>query len=822
MIAHTAPGTRSQGWTAATPGPTPLQLWQVPAFFIGLLAFLVVAAVMAVRPARAVRELERDLAHVRQRLAQPHERPENLVDLAESLVDRVAILPARAGEAHFLLGSVYERLAAQGLPDRTKELRANALVHLQQAEKLGVPAADLPRLEYQLGTLLYQGGDLRRAIEYLNRSLPQGGADDPAAGYAMLVTAQLHLQPPDLEGALRANQKQLEVTASEEATAPVRLLRAEILFNKGMRLEAIKVLERIGPAAPPAVRHRARLLQARCCLQEELWAKAVPLWKEVLSNPLATPAQRARTLFVLGRCYRKLDPPDEAGAAVAWQEAAQAGGDEGQAAALSLAELRLAGPDPAAALEAFKRGLEKVTTAANFQNSLIDLPQVRESFEQGCRTFCEARDFERAQQLAELYKKVAPPGRAEECYAEISAAWAKDLQDQALKAGSGGAEALQIQARARSCQAGAAYEQALAGRTPAEQAELLWRSADCFAQGQDAPRALSVLEAFVRLPVPPERLAEGWFALAEAHRTLGHADDARQAYYKSIEFPTSPVASRARYQLALAMLNQKDPGKIDQKEFDQAEAILRQNLRAAGSAPDREAHEKSLYLLGNLLFQRADYLKASVLLKEATRQYPRNADVHLAQAHLGACYRALAQEEGKRLKSPEEFGGAQAYLGRKRQEWLEHAAEVYQQLADQLDATSSKAPEQADIALLREASFAVAECRQELAQFGEALRLNKLLLQRYAHQPESVQAFIKIYQCYFCMVGPDQAAAEKELRAALQTLLDQLPSIPADGLATLQRGGHENWRQWLLSIQAYLDNPERKTPSSVTPDAGAR
>src|SRR5262249_47925454 len=157
--------------------------------------------------------------------------------------------------------------------------------------------------------------------------------------------------------------------------------------------------------------------------------------------------------------------------------------------------------------------------------------------------------------------------------------------------------------------------------------------------------------------------------------------EARQAYHKSIEFPTSPVAARARYQLALA--------EIEQQNFDQAEAILRQNLHAAGPAPDREAHGKSLYLLGNPLYQPADFLKASVILKEATRQYPQNPEARLAQARLGACYRLLADEEARNLQK---YAGAQAHLQLKRREWLGQAVEIYQQLADQLDATSSKGP----------------------------------------------------------------------------------------------------------------------------------
>jgi tetratricopeptide (TPR) repeat protein len=808
MITHTAPGTGLQRRRVGLPDAAPLPLWQVPTFFAGLLAFLAVAAVIAMRPVRAVRDWERDLARVRQEHARPHEPAENIVDLAESLVDRIGIVPEKAGEAHFLLGNVYVRLADQSSADHAVELRAKALAQLQRAESLGVLAGDVPRLQYRLGVLYHQGSNWARAIDYLNRSIAQG-ADDPAAGYAMLVLSYLRLQPPDYDNALTANQKQLEVITSEDATAPARLLRAEILFGKGLRLEAIKVLERIGPTAPPTVRFPARFLQARCCQEEQLWNKAVPLWQEVLTNPLEPAASRARVLFVLGRCYRKLDPPDDAGATATWEQAAQAGGHEAQAASLSLAELRLTGPSPAAALEDFTRALEKVRSPADLRNPLLDINQVRELLERGCRVYCEARDFERAQQLAELYKKLARPGRAQERYAEVTEAWARDLQEQAQKAAAAQTRPLQAQACTRYREAGAAYEQGAAHRPPGEQADLLWRSANCYEYGQEPARALTVLAAFLKLPVSAERQAAGWFAVGEAHRALKHADEARQAYYKSIELPTSPVASRARFQLAVA--------EREQKNFDQAEAILRQILPAT-SAPDRDAHEKALYLLGDLLYQRGEFLKASVILKEATRQYANHPDRMTALAHLAECYRKLAQEANQKLKSPEGYGDATAHLTRARQEWLEQALEIYQKLADQLDNTADKNPAQAEITLLREASFAVAECRYDLGELPEALRLYKLLFQRHARQVESLQACVKIYQCYYAMTGADKTGALAELRAAVQTSLADLPTMPAAAFDAQHSGTREGWLRWLTDVQTYL--AQASAPAVTRPSGG--
>jgi tetratricopeptide (TPR) repeat protein len=785
-----------------------LPLWPVPTFFTGVLAFLAVAAVIALRPGRSVRELEHDLARLRSALEHPGVLVQQHVDLGESVLARIEAEPQKTGEAYFLLGSVYTRLGEQAPGMAGDECRLKALEHLQKAEALGVPAGDLPRLQFRIGTLLFHfGKDYPRTIDYLSRSIAQG-AEDPAAGYDLLTTAELRLQPPDLDAALKANQKELDAISIEDAAAAVRLRRAEILLNKNLRLEAIKVLERIGPTAPPRVRQTARFLQARCCFEEGLWNKAVPLWKEVLANPLPLATNRARLLLVLGESARKLDPPDDALATSSWQEAEKAGGIEGQAASLYLAKLHLA--DPETALADFARALENVGTPGDYDNPLIDLTSVRQLLEEGCRTFREARAYEQAQLLAELYQKLALPGQAQERYAEISEAWAQDLEEQAKKTEPAERARLEAQVRAGFAQAGAAYEKAMSLRPAAEKAELAWRSATCFARAEQPIRALPVLEDLVKMPTKPERQAESWFALGQAHKAVGHTEQARQAFYKSLELPTSPVASRARLELAST--------EIDQKNFDQAEAILQQNLRVTGATPDREAHEKSLYHLGLLLYQRGDYLKASVLLKEAVRQYPKNPDAQAARARLASSYVKLAQEAKQKLQSKESYADVQAHLVRSRREWLEQALEIYQKLAEHLDRSGS-APTATDSVLQTEAFFAAAQCKFDLEEAREAFRLYRLLFERYRHRIPGLQAVVKMYMCYQVLPVAEKLEVLPELRATVNLALEELPTMPAELFEAPQALKRENWRSWLQNVQIYL---ARQAPVATSSDAGER
>src|SRR5262249_8754235 len=160
------------------------------------------------------------------------------------------------------------------------------------------------------------------------------------------------------------------------------------------RGEAIKMLRLIGPAAPRHVRLKARHLQAECCQEEGRWSEAVPLWKELLVEPTAVPGGKAHIHYALGLCLSHVEPPAHAKAAADWQHAAQLGGENGQAAALRLAELSLRGPEPRTALPWFGRALEKVPAARDYQNLLISLDQARELFEMGCRVYRERQDPE--------------------------------------------------------------------------------------------------------------------------------------------------------------------------------------------------------------------------------------------------------------------------------------------------------------------------------------------------------------------------------------------------------------------------------------------
>ncbi len=780
------------------------QLWQAPTFLVGLLVFVAVAVTSPYRAHLREGPFEAQLRGLRQNL---HDGapPADLIAAVDTVLAQAPKYPRRQAEAHFLAGSVYFRLAESS---KNPDCQARSQEHLEKAQALRVSEADEPALLYRLGVLYYRrGNDVPHAIELMSQGVDKG-ADDPHAAYALLVEAYLRLPDPDLDGVLAASQKLLEMAADSEALGQIRYLRSELLARKEQRLDALKELERITGKITKELRIKTRLLQARMCEEEGLWNRAAASWKDLQGDAADIPGGAERIFLAYGHCLASADPPNYEAAASAWQKALESGGAAGQAAGLRLGEVRLFLPPgaPDQALAVWTQALRSVMTASDYKNPYFDITKARDLFERSYRHFFEGRDYARAQETAELYKKLAAAGVAEELWAEAVEAQAKQAQAKTEGGGSENATWLN-KARGQFQLAGEAYEQAARARTELEQVECWWRSAQCFLASNDLPRAAVALERFVTQAKEEPRLAQAWYALAETQFAQGRKDAARQAYYKCIEFPATPYAWRARYQLAVE--------EIAQKNFVHAKEILKQNLTAASPSMDREAHEKSIYKMAGLLLQMKAYDEAVVYLKEAWRQYPKNASALDARDRLAFCYRNLAEQAERKLREldaaklegiPSERKAAldemKSQQQRERRQWLEQALHVYEDLAEEMRRKADRgALTKEEAVVQRKAVFAIGDVLFEMNRFTEALRQYQRLQQDYAKQVEGLFACHRIFKCIGVMVESAEQirqareasmAATKQARSDLGAMDEKSECFRGEGVWT-----KENWQTWL-------------------------
>jgi tetratricopeptide (TPR) repeat protein len=791
----------SSAMTSASPAYTSGQLWQVPLFLVGLAAVL---GVWATRPLwydpETIR-LRHELDQARSLLQEPHVALNGLTVRLSEALSHIDHLPGRAGEAQFLLGSIYLRLAGEVSPESAADLWHEARSHLEQAEQLGVSEADRPSLLYRLGQAWYQtGGNVERVIDYLRKSIDQVD-DDRAAGYAILTQCYLRLPAPNLLAALQANEKQLQLpTAEEKPLVPARLLRGELYMQMQQWDAARKALVRIDPTAPAAILARARFLRAQSCQEEQAWAEAAKLWEEVLADQRQPPADPVRIWYLLGLCYENLHRL--ADAARCWEQIQEQEREEGQAARLRLAHVRIETGNIPAGLELYDRALGSVHKPADYPNKLVSLVQAGEIVASDCRACNQGGNFEAAEKLARLHARLAPPGPAQVLVGQVAESWAGALHArvQQLK-DPASARRQEEAAQGHFRDASAVYEAAAAATAgQPEQVEWLWHAGTCSLQGQDFRHAIDVYQRLTQLHPSAARLSEAWYRLGEAYQALHEDQSAERAYEICIQ-TGAPFNNRALYQRALVEARRENAAGAEEML-----AQLLQLLEAAGVELDRETHEKTLYALADLAFLRRDFTSAAQRWEQALKLYPADPAAWTARYRLGQAYRSLADRQAQNPGMIGSPGPRPRYRG-----WpglsLEQAAAHFQKLVDDLQARQAAAPlQETDAKLLRQARFALGDCRFDLGLYTEAIPVYISLDNQCQHQVEGLLAQKQLYLCYLASMSPDKpqeslGLASKTLER-MRTLLDQLDHAAFQGRP--EEESQQVLERWLKSEEQRL------------------
>lgn len=713
----TMPATGNAGSSEAVheKNSPPRQLWQALVFVVGVVTL--VAAVASRLPGRfsPSRQFEGNLTTVRAALEQPGS------DLQAALVAAQRALEAakddQLGECNFLLGSVHLFLAGTSKGETAANHYATARKHLEEAERLGVAEGDINKLVYRLGQVgHFTDDDPHRVAHRLQSAIE--AADSKAEGYSLLCQAYLKQPKPDLAAALKANEQLRQLPmVDEDVLAGARLQAGELLLKLGKPEEARKVLEKVGPRSPAAVLSRARRLRARSFEDETRWNDAAGLWQAALQDSHESPAEQAILRYHLGLCLSKTDQVPEA--IRAWSDCQRdSKGDEGQAAALALAEIYLGDGSAAKALEPLGVAVRGINTPDGWKNSLADLARARQVFEKVIQTYRQARQVTWAIQAAENYERIALPGRAQVLRGEAAAEGARDLQEQAKQAAAGDKSKLEASARELYRQSAEAYTKAAAAQPrPGESAHFLWLAAARALDGQDHAQVAVLLERFLPINKKPERMGEGWYLLAETRARLKKEPAALDAYRECIKHPT-PFAYRARYQLALIA--------VKNGELDEAEAALELNLKLLRFDPDSEAQEKSLFALGGLLYQRKNYSAVVRKLEEALGRFPANAEATRAHYQLAESYYILANQENQRILLGEYKNDEAKDHGRRQcRRLFQRAAEEYLELNRFLETPEAAGHLSADEAA--QVPFLAAECKFNLGQYEDALTIYEKL-----------------------------------------------------------------------------------------------
>ena len=781
------------------------QLWQVPVFFVGIVAVVTAFVIRPYIGPDPVRGLHEDLAEARRLLHRRDGDPAAALQHAQSAVDNLMHDPSRGAEAFFLLGSAHVRVAeAAGETGATEHWR-EARKCFDEAQRRGLSGEDAGHMHYRLAKIgFYTSDDPQHVIALLKANKDQ--ADDLAEAYTLLSQAYLRLNPPNLKEALKANQelRQRVPQIGEDVLGPAKLAGAKLLLRLGQNDEARKTLEKINDQSPPAVLVERHMLLAGLYQEDHKWAEAAELWRAVLDEKRVPLTEPGGVLYNLGVCCRHLDQLDKA--AEAWTDCLQRSqGGEAQAAALALAELRLRDANSEKAVEMLARAVAKVRKADDWKNTLMELPRVQDLFERAIEAYRQANRHELAVQAAELYERVATPPRAQILRAECSTEWAKARQEQAKKAADAEARKKE-ESTAHELFRQAAEAHAEAAKYAAKAADKdnhLWLSAVGSFDGHDYKHAAEKLTHILEdnKLEDADRQSEGWFLLGETCRSLNDIEAARKAYMKCVEFPAR-FTYRARYQLAML--------DIEAGEIDNATRQLEQNLQLDYGDPDREAQEKSKLALCSLLYQSAanaklpqNYRRVVVLLEGAIDHFAPSPEAVRARYQLADSYRQLAAQRfvnqfiSEKL-SPE----AQNHYVQENRNALTRAAEEFGKLEDML-----KNAEMGSLLSLKqrdEVPFIVAQCRLNLGEYDKALQKYEELAKKWGNTPQGLWALGGTVQCFGHMSDYDQLRKRAdEIRALL---------AETEGMSEADR---QQWLDWLNQVSKIPPPADRDQPRII-------
>ncbi len=796
------------------------QLWQVPTFLLGLLAFIGVAASAPWRQNPHALAFEEQLKVLRVGLEQDTD-VDKLVTYAEAALLKLPTFRWRVAEVHFLAGSAYYRQAREKPPPLAKTIWPRAIEFLDKALAHNPPEPDRPMLQYRLGYSLYQmNKDLPRAVDLMTQTVERG-ADDQLEGYRALADANLRLVKPNLEGALFASRRVIDLTPenSSEGLAEARVKYAELLIRAEQRTEAIKMLELISMRTPRPLRIKARLLQAEACKKEELWMSAASIWQELVADANHIKGDRAYINYELGWCFHQMKPHNYDASISHWSDALRAGGPAGQAAGLRLGELKLT-MDPKraeSAIDDWKKALDQINRPEDFRNPYIEVAQVAELFVQAIEILEGRQDAEKTQAVAELLRRVTKGGGADERIGKASEARAKALEAR-RKIDKSSVSAEQVQEQYR--RAGEAFENAAKVSTNSERADLQWRSIKCYLEAKDNTTALRLLLEYKDLETREAALAAGWFTLGDLYLIEGKKDDAHKSLVKCLQYPDTSFAYRARYLLAVM--------EIEKKNYPQAKEELKHILDGNPNI-DPPAHEKALYRMGSLLMTMEKFGEAHVYLKNSVHFYPENPNANLTRQQLGDCYRRLAAKELVKIAElnglikpdmPEErkqqLRESMTHHRGVRKKYLKDAALSYEQLRDLLETKFREQPlDKLNQMLLGRARFGIGDCHLDAEEFEAAFATYREVQVKHRKTLESFFACSRI--CYTVSLMRPASASEgvkykEQAMESLRNLLEDLREMPDNHEIFRQAGvmTRPGWIRFAETKQQELLSPPKK------------
>jgi TolA-binding protein len=798
---------------ATDTAPTSRNIWQLPTFLVGIAALVAVWYGRPYLHLTPAEQYQRDLAALRQAL---DKNPVDLTFVQAQLRKVQGVDPPPQSEklVAYLIGSALVATAELAVtPEEAVEQWKSARKLLETASGNGVADNDRLRHQYRLAKAWAHTGEApQKVIDALVASMKCG--DDPSDGNRILAETYLKLDPPrekEARDCLKEYMTQMPPGRGEAQQRYVNLARlklGELHTKLGEPDDARKVLERIGPDAPPDLLVAARILLAKSYEVDEDWEQAIRCLEQARDIRGILPADKAGILYGLAEAYQKANK--KARALEALQLLWKGTGPEAQAAAFRLGEYQVAdSAKQEAAVLAFEAAVNDVSAAAFYVNKLLPLSEARALLEDAALKLRTAGVFDLAVRIARAYAHIAENGHDHELAAEALQAWGQGQLDKAPFTDAVERPRL-VEEGTKHCREAAEEwcAAAAAKNTTLEKGDPLFRAAELFFKAGDLPAALKTLDEIgLKVPdFPQDKLAEVWLKKGEVYVALDNREQARLCFQNGIQIAErhpSPTLLRCRIHLAEVLLKSADPTTIAR-----ALADLEKALADPKFADDKELHESALEFVADAYYRQKDYHKALVRFSSLLSTFPESPRTLNSRFMLGQCYWFIAGQEAAKCNTARKIiDDPNASDERKRdaelqfqqnygqyREWLKKASEPFKTVESELlkgMANPRLSPKEAE--LLRRASLYAADCAFYSEQFDECLARYDAVAERYAGTYVQLEALRSKWFCYqYYQDGKSDKAADTLTQ--LRTVFLNLPDSEFDGTSEFRR--REYWQKW--------------------------
>lgn len=698
--------------------------------------------------------------------------------------------PSEYGGPLFVLGATK---AAEAETQWSPVLRQNqyliAARYLEEAKAVGFPAGREEEGNYLLGRSLIEGGENVEGLKVLEQALADT-QQGQARLHLILASAYQLAEPPDYAQALAHLDTALEgPDLDEQQRGDTLLRRIEVLSRVGRFNEAQATLQaaserQLTPSrlALAAARIQIDELQHRSATSLEpdqpptkLLAALDQTIERLRQIPAADPAAE-EAMYLTGVAYGLNGATNRA--IQQFERVRKLFSSSSAAIAASVAEgdlYRTAKGDDSQALTAYRRSLSVLDSPRAYRNRYLSLSELRQRILVAHADFLSRDKCVEAITLVEELENLLGKTKQLQLQAETRAQWGRSLIDRSATAGTKSV-AMRSEGRLRLREAGTHYEE-LARRqfATSDYPEAIWRSAECYLEGQSSTSAVRMLQEYLRNE-PVQRNAQALLRLGQGHLALDNVDEGVFALEECIELhPQDAAVFRARLDCAKAL---RDSGKIRE-----AEQLLLANLHSSGQTPQSAEWRQSLFELGHLMHDAGRYDEAIDRLSEAVEREIEPTQARLANYLIAECYRHAAESPLAELELAKTVNEREIST-REVQRLLNDALKHYEQVRVEIASSDTVSP--LDRAMLRNcymfkgsALFDLGRVEKSPQRFKDAIDEYSNVSTLYQNEPFVLETFVQIANCQRRLQEP--VKAKLNIDQALQ-LLNQLPE-DADFLA---------------------------------------